>query len=67
MSNLEKYLTDLSLTQRTGEAVKETSFYPALANLLNAVGAGLKPKVNVVINTRNRGAGLPDGGFFTAT
>jgi hypothetical protein len=33
---------------------------------LNAVGATLNPKVRVVINIKNRGAGLPDGGLFTA-
>ncbi|MFL6210272.1 MAG: type ISP restriction/modification enzyme [Pyrinomonadaceae bacterium] len=66
MSKLEIYLHDLRDTRATGEAVKETSFYPALANLLNAVGAELNPKVRAVINLKNRGAGLPDGGLFTA-
>ena len=32
---LEQYLRDLRDTHATGEKVKETSFYPALANLLN--------------------------------
>ncbi len=66
MTKLESYLRDLRDTRATGEAVKETSFYPALSTLLNAVGAELHPKVRAVINLKNRGAGLPDGGLFTA-
>ena len=66
MSKLENYLNELRDTRATGEAVKETSFYPALSNLLNGVGAELNPKVRAVINLKNRGAGLPDGGLFTA-
>ncbi|MBA2732707.1 MAG: N-6 DNA methylase [Acidobacteria bacterium] len=66
MSKLENYLNELRDTRATGEAVKETSFYPALSNLLNNVGAELNPKVRAVINLKNRGAGLPDGGLFTA-
>ncbi|MGA9773866.1 MAG: type ISP restriction/modification enzyme [Blastocatellia bacterium] len=66
MRVLDNYLRDLRDTYATGENVKETSFYPALSVLLNSVGAMLNPKVRVVINIRNRGAGLPDGGLFTA-
>ncbi|HEX8423211.1 MAG TPA: type ISP restriction/modification enzyme, partial [Pyrinomonadaceae bacterium] len=66
MTHLEKYLQELRDARRTGEAVKETSFYPALSNILNAVGERLSPKVRAVINLKNRGAGLPDGGLFTA-
>ena len=44
----------------------ETSFYPALEGLLNEVGKTLSPKVRCIINLQNRGAGLPDGGLFTA-
>jgi hypothetical protein len=36
-----------------------------LANLLNALGAKLNPAVSCVINLKNKGAGIPDGGFFT--
>lgn len=59
------YLHELRDIRATGANVKETSFYPALANLLNDVGKRLKPKVRCVINLANRGAGLPDGGLFT--
>ncbi|MEJ7712930.1 MAG: hypothetical protein WKF84_24580 [Pyrinomonadaceae bacterium] len=66
ISHIENYLRDLRDARATGEAVKETSFYPALSNLLNGIGAQLNPKVRAVINLKNRGAGLPDGGLFTA-
>jgi len=65
MHLLETYLRDLHDIRATGAAVKETSFYPPLANLLNAVGQTLKPRVRCVINLQNQGAGLPDGGLFT--
>lgn len=49
----------------SGAGVPETSYYPALSNLLNKVGDELKPKVSCVINPKNQGAGIPDGGLFT--
>ena len=66
MDPLESYIKDLRDLHLTGSATPETSGYPALSNLLNEIGKKLKPKVTCVINPRNRGAGLPDGGFFTA-
>ena len=63
---LEAYLTDLKEIRSSGAGVAETSFYPALATLFSAVGKTLKPKVRCVMNLRNLGAGLPDGGLFTA-
>ena len=65
MNLLENYLAALQLQHSTGEAVKETSFYPALATLLGGVGETLRPRVHCTINVKNRGAGIPDGGFFT--
>ncbi len=62
---LERYLRDVSFIHRSGGAVKETSYYPALSNLFNEVGSHLKPKVRCIINIANRGGGIPDGGFFT--
>jgi hypothetical protein len=38
--------------------VEETSYYPALANLFNAVGRILKPKVRCNLHPRNQGAGI---------
>jgi len=66
MNPLETYLKELRDIRATGAALKETSYYPALSNLLNDVGKTLKPKVRCVINPANRGAGLPDAGLFTA-
>ncbi len=63
---LEEYLSDLKAVRATGAAVPETSYYPALSNLFNAVGSSLKPKVRCVINIKNQGVGIPDGGLFTA-
>ncbi|MCX7424744.1 MAG: N-6 DNA methylase [Planctomycetia bacterium] len=63
---LEEYLSELSAIRATGAAVPETSYYPALSNLFNAIGGTLKPKVRCVINIKNQGAGIPDGGLFTA-
>jgi hypothetical protein len=65
MHPLESYLRDLHDIRSTGAAVKETSYYPPLANLLNTVGQTLKPRVRCVINLKNQGAGMPDGGLFT--
>jgi hypothetical protein len=65
MHPFEKYIQDLREIRSSGEAVPETSYYGALANLFNEVGKSLKPRVRCIINLRNRGAGIPDGGLFT--
>lgn len=62
---LETFLTELRDIHRSGAGVRETSYYGPLANLLNEVGKGLKPRVRCIINITNQGAGLPDGGLFT--
>jgi hypothetical protein len=67
MNPLETYLKELRDIRATGAATEETSYYTPLANLLNEIGRGLKPKVRCVIPIADRGAGLPDGGFFAAT
>jgi hypothetical protein len=43
----------------------ETSLYPPLETLLNAVGHALKPRVRCFMSLKNQGAGMPDGGLFT--
>lgn len=67
MSALQDYLRGLSNIHRTGEAVEETSYYGQLERLLNSVGSGLGPRVLCVLTTRNRGAGVPDGGLFESS
>lgn len=63
MDALERYMGEVAATRHAG--VKETSFYPALAALFDTVGAALKPRVRCIIHPSGKGAGLPDGGFFT--
>ena len=64
MHPLETYLQELRAIRSSGAAVKETSYYPTLANLLNEIGKKLKPKVKCIIHLQDTGAGLPDGGLF---
>ena len=66
MTPLETYLRELRDIRSTGAGVDETSYYTPLANLLNETGKALKPRVRCIINPANRGAGIPDGGLFTA-
>ncbi|MGB7413458.1 MAG: hypothetical protein WA902_04540, partial [Thermosynechococcaceae cyanobacterium] len=66
MSPFETYCQSLRDIHATGAAVKETSYYGALETLLNELGKTLKPKVRCVMQLSNQGAGLPDGGLFTA-
>jgi hypothetical protein len=61
---LEVYLRELRDIHRSGSAVPETSYYPALRDLMDAVGATLKPKVRCILHV-SHGAGIPDGGLFT--
>ncbi|MCB9449787.1 MAG: N-6 DNA methylase [Anaerolineaceae bacterium] len=61
---LHDYLTDLRRIRKTGQAVPETSYYGAMETLFNTVGQGLEQPVFCVLNPRNRGAGIPDGGLF---
>ncbi|HRY16395.1 MAG TPA: DNA methyltransferase, partial [Candidatus Competibacteraceae bacterium] len=65
-SPVETYFTALAEIRATGGGVQETSYYPALIQLLNAVGATLKPRVLAVSQLQNTGAGNPDVGLFTA-
>lgn len=64
MHPLEGYLAEIGDIHATGSGVPETSYYPALARLLDEVGRHLKPKVKCVVHIQNRGAGIPDAGLF---
>jgi hypothetical protein len=66
MNPLETYLKDIRDNRSTGAAVAEVGYYPFLSNLLNEIGRTLKPKVRCVINPASVGAGVPDGGLYTA-
>jgi hypothetical protein len=63
---VETYLKSLSEIHRTGGGAAEESYYAPLENLLNEIGAGLKPPVRAVSQLRNTGAGEPDFGLFTS-
>ena len=63
---VEHYLTDLQRIRASGSATGERSTYGPLANLLNAVGGTLKPKVFCVGELADQGAGHPDFGLYAA-
>ena len=63
---VEEYFTDLRRIHATGGGTGERSSYGPLANLLNAVGKTLKPKVFCVSELADQGAGHPDFGLYTA-
>ena len=61
---VEQYFADLRSIRASGGATGERSFYPALTNLLNAVGGALKPQVFCVSELAEQGAGHPDLGLY---
>ena len=63
---VETYLDDLRRVRASGGSTGERSSYGPLANLLNVVGATLKPKVFCVGELADQGAGHPDFGLYTA-
>ena len=62
----EAYFTDLARIRASGGATAERSHQTPLANLLNAVGGLLKPRVFCVAELADQGAGHPDFGLFAA-
>ena len=65
-SAVEAYFSDLSRIRATGGGTGERSSYGPLANLLNAIGKTLKPKVFCVSELADHGAGHPDFGLYEA-
>ena len=63
---METYFADLRRVRASGGATRERSSYGPLANLLNAVGRMLKPKVFCVGELADQGAGHPDFGLYVA-
>ena len=63
---VESYFADLARVRASGGATGERSSYGPLANLLNAVGATLRPKVFCVGELADQGAGHPDFGLYSA-
>ncbi len=60
------YCAEIHRIRASGGATGERSSYGPLANLLNAVGGTLKPKVFCVQELANQGAGHPDFGLYGA-
>ena len=65
-SVVEDYLGDLRRIRVSGGATGERSGYGPLANLLNEIGGGLRPKVFCVGELADQGAGHPDMGLYAA-
>ncbi len=63
---VEAYFADLRQVRASGGGTGERSYYPALANLIGAVGRTLKPKVFCVLEGADQGAGHPDYALYTA-
>ena len=63
---VETYFADLRRMRASGGATEERSSYGPLANLLNAVGATLKPTVFCVQELADQGVGHPDFGLYAA-
>lgn len=47
MDPVERYLHDLARIRSSGGGTSETSYYGPLENLLNDIGAGLKPRIHL--------------------
>ena len=62
---VEAFFADLRRIRQSGAATDERSTYAPLANLLNAVGATLKPKVHCLVEPADQGAGHPDLYLYT--
>ena len=63
---VEAYFDELRKVRASGGGTGELSYYPALANLLHAVGGSLKPRVFPVSNLADQGVGHPDFGLYAA-
>jgi hypothetical protein len=53
-------------THVSGVGVRETSYYPDIANLFNTLGKTLKARVRCIVHPHSIGAGLPDGALITS-
>ena len=62
----ENYFSALRLARASGGATGERSTYVSLANLLDAIGGALRPKVFCVAELADQGAGHPDFGLYSA-
>ena len=56
---VEEYFDDLRKIRASGVGTAETSYYPPLTNLLNAMGRSLKPKVFCISQLSQQARGPP--------
>jgi hypothetical protein len=63
---LDLYLDEIAKVKATKAGTKETSYYPAVAITLNAVGQKLKPSVYCLHHPSGK-EGIPDFGLFEQT
>ena len=63
---VQRYFLSVADVHDSGGGTNEQSYYPPLANLLNAVGETLEPQVKCVVELRDQGAGHPDMGLYSA-
>ena len=66
VATVEEYFDNLRKIKASGAGTAETSYYPPLNNLLNAVGGSLNPKVSCISQLAQQGADHPDFGLFAA-
>jgi len=65
-SPLDLYLDTVQQIQRLRAGTGETSYYPAITAVMNAVGAALRPRV-FCLHHPSGSAGIPDFGLFEHT
>ena len=61
---VEDYFSALRDAHRLGAGTPERTYYPAVATLMNAIGADLKGRVICLSDLENVGAGHPDFGLY---
>ena len=65
MSPVETYFRLVNDIHQADGAAPAPRYYSVLADLLNAIGQQLNPKVGCVLRLKEIGQALPDGGLFT--
>jgi hypothetical protein len=63
---LDLYLDEIAKVNATKAGTRETSCYPAVAVVMNAVGRKLKPSVYCLHHPTGK-EGIPDFGLFEQT
>ncbi|MGQ0663835.1 MAG: type ISP restriction/modification enzyme [Pseudomonadota bacterium] len=63
-SPFETFFSRIATIRATSAGTAETSYYSALQEALNLIGAKLKPKVFCIAQLEDQGAGHPDFGLY---